>query len=372
MIVGLNLLYMLPGIVGGTETYAAGLLHGLSHTDGADRFVVFLNLESAEWPLPEDPRFRRVVCPVRAVSRTRRYRYEQFRLPAQALADGVDLLHSLGYVAPLRLGCPSVVTVHDVHHLAHGRLREWPRRFLLAQVVRRSVRRAAAVIADSRYARDAVARAYDVPAGSIEVVPLAPNPRLSSQRRIPGATPALPSDHGPYLLAFGGITPNKNLERLLQAYTVARNRHGIPQRLVVVGRLPSSVRAQYTAGVVATGYLDEPELARVLEDADALVFPSLYEGFGLPVLEAMAVGVPVICSDATAIPEVAGDAAVYFDPRDTEDMASKIARVAHDEALRGDMAARGRVRAAGFSWERAARETLAIYRRVLGPATRAA
>ena len=148
MIVGLNLLYMLPGVVGGTETYAAGLIHGLARTEGPDQFVVFVNMESADWPLPEDPRFRRVVCPVRAVSRTARYRYEQFRLPAHALANGIDLLHSLGYVAPLRLHCPSVVTVHDVHHLAHGRLRGWPRRFLLGRMVRRSVRRAAAVIVE--------------------------------------------------------------------------------------------------------------------------------------------------------------------------------------------------------------------------------
>jgi glycosyltransferase involved in cell wall biosynthesis len=119
---------------------------------------------------------------------------------------------------------------------------------------------------------------------------------------------------------------------------------------------------------VATGYLDEARLASVLAKAEALVFPSLYEGFGLPVLEAMAAGVPVICSRVTAIPEVAGEAAVYFDPRDVEDMASKLALVAHDSALREDLAARGRIRAASFSWERAARETRAIYGRVAGPA----
>jgi glycosyltransferase involved in cell wall biosynthesis len=363
VIIGLNLLYMLPGIVGGTETYAAGLLHGLSGTDVADQFVVFVNLESADWPLPDDSRFRRVVCPVRAVSRMARYRYEQFRLPAQALAGGVELVHSLGYVAPLRLHCPSVVTVHDVHHLAHGRLREWPRRLLLARMIRRSVRRASAVIAVSRYSREAVARAYDVPADAIDVVWEAPNPRLSDGALIPTSRAARPPHQDAYLLAFGGITPNKNIDRLLRAFALARDRHGVSQRLVMVGRLPASVRPQDTAGVVATGYLDESELARILGDADALVFPSLYEGFGLPVLEAMAAGVPVICSRAAAIPEVAGDAAIYFDPRDVEDMASKIALVSRDAALRGDLAARGRVRAASFSWERAARETLAIYRR---------
>ncbi len=367
MIIGLNLLYLLPGIVGGTETYAAGLIHGLSRTGGAAQFVVYLNLESANWPLPEDPRFRRVVCPVHAISRMARYRYEQCRLPSRARSDGVDLLHSLGYVAPLRLGCPSVVTVHDVHHLAHGRLREWPRRVVLAQLVRRSVRRASAVIAVSRFTRDAVARAYDVPPESIDVVSEAPNPRLNDRSQGPSAALAGLEDRGPYLLAFAGVTSNKNLGRLLQAFARAKSRYGISQLLIVVGRLPSPPRPQDTPGVVFTGYLNETELAGVLARADALVFPSLYEGFGLPVLEAMAAGVPVICSHATAIPEVAGDAAIYFDPRDVEEMALKIALVSRDEALRQDLAVRGRARSAAFSWESAARDTLAIYRRVLEP-----
>lgn len=372
MIIGLNLLYLLPGVVGGTETYAAGLMHGLSRIETSERFVVFVNRESADWPLPEDVRFRRVVCPVDAVSRLARYRYEQLHLPARVLAEGVHLLHSLGYVAPLRLRCPSVVTVHDVHHLAHGRLRQWPRRVILGQMVRGSVRRAAAVIADSRYSRDEVARAYDLPASAIDVVWLAPNPRLRGAAEWPAVRAGKSADRGAYLLAFGGITPNKNLARLLQAYAVARQRHGLSQRLVLVGRLPPSIRPEDTAGVEATGYLDEAALAGVLRGADTLIFPSLYEGFGLPVLEAMAAGVPVICSKVTAMPEVAGDAAVYFDPRDVEDMASRIAEVARDAGLRERLAGRGRARAAEFTWERAARETLAIYRRILGPAMPAA
>ena len=364
MIIGLNLLYLLPGVVGGTETYAAGLLQGLSRSDAPAEFVVFVNMESADWPLPDDPRFRRVVCPVRAISRMARYRYEQLRLPGRVRADGVELLHSLGYVAPLRLDCPSVVTIHDVHNRTYGRLREWPRRLVLDHVVRRSARQAAAVIAVSRYMRQEIAREYGLAATAIDVVCEAPNPRLGGGPRPAGGGSI---GEGPYLLAFAGVTPNKNLERLLGAFAVARERHGIAQRLLLVGRLPASVRPEAEAGVVATGYLEEPELARLLGNADALVFPSLYEGFGLPVLEAMAAGVPVICSDAAAIPEVAGDAAVYFDPRDVQAMASKIALVACDATLRADLSARGRARAAGFSWDRAARETLAIYRRVLGP-----
>jgi glycosyltransferase involved in cell wall biosynthesis len=368
--IGLNLLYLLPGVVGGTETYAAGLLHGLARSNSPDRFVVFLNRESADWPLPDDPRIRRVVCPVQAASRLARYRYEQCTLPLRARAEAVDLLHSLGYVAPLRLHCRSVVTVHDVHHLAYGRLREWPRRLLLGRMVRQSVRRAAAVITDSQYARDRVARAYDVPPGSIDVVWLAPNPRLSQP---PGELMAdMPElgDPRPYLVAFGGVAPNKNLRRLLRAFALARDRHDLAHRLVLVGRLPDALQVRDTPGVVATGYLEETALAGVLRGADALIYPSLYEGFGLPVVEAMAAGIPVVCSHVAALPEVAGDAALYLDPLDVADMASKLARIAQDPALRRDLRAKGCARAAVFSWERAARETLAVYRRVLRPPPR--
>ena len=363
MIIGFNLLYLLPGIVGGTETYAIGLLHGFARLDLPARFLVYLNREAADWPLPPDPRFQRVVCPVNATSRLARYWYEQLRLPGRVSTDRADLLHSLGYVAPLRLARPSVVTVHDVHHLAHGRPGDWARRRLLGGFVRRSVRGASAVITDSDFARGQISRAYHVPAAAIHVVPLAPNPRLENGGP-PGNVPATAPISAPFLVAFGGMTPNKNLPRLLEAFELARARFGLAQQLVIVGRVPESLRLA-GSGVVATGYLDESQLSATLTAADALVFPSTYEGFGLPVLEAMAKGVPVACSDAAAMPEVGGDAVVYFDPLNVEDMARQIALVGSDGSLRNTLAARGRQRALQFTWERAARETLAIYRRVL-------
>ena len=364
MIVGLNLLYMLPGIVGGTETYAAGLVHGLSLTDEDAEFLIYLNRESADWPLPSDPRFRRVVCPVQATSRLARYWHEQRRLPTRVALDGVDLLHSLGYVAPLRLSCPSVLTVPDVHQLAYGRPAEWPRRLVVGEFVRRSVRSAAAVITISQFARAAVAQAYGLRVEAINVVLLAPKPRMhrvgppvaSSSVRLPKS----------YVVAFGSVTPNKNLPRLLDAFEMARTRFGLRHDLVLVGRLPGELRTAGRPGIVVTGYLEDEAVAIVLAGAEALVFPSIYEGFGLPVLEAMAAGVPVVCSNATAVPEVAGEAAVYFDPLDAGDMAAALARVCADPLLRADLRARGCARAATFGWERVAHETLAIYRRVLG------
>jgi glycosyltransferase involved in cell wall biosynthesis len=364
VIVGLNLLYMLPGLVGGTETYAAGLLAGFSRLSTDARFLVYCNLESRDWALPNDERFTRVVCPVRASRRAARYWYEQQHLPGQAQVDGIDLMHSLGYVAPLKLNRPSVLTVPDVHHLAYGTLASWPRRRVLGWFVDRSVHRAAAVIAISRFSRDAVARAYHLPPESIDVVLLAPKTRAAAVGVPTTPVPAAVRDAGPYLIAFGGRAPNKNLPRLLDAFAIARSRYGLDHHLVLVGRLPPSLSTDLE-GVVVTGYLDDNALDSVLRGADALLFPSVYEGFGLPVLEAMAAGVPVACSNAAALPEIAGDAALYFPPDDLEKMASSVAEISRDRALRAGLRELGRKRADLFSWEKAARETLAIYRRVL-------
>ena len=368
MIVGLNLLYLLPGVVGGTETYAAGLIDGLSQIDENARFLVYCNRESSEWPLPADARFTRVICPVRATSRAERYWYEQRVLPRRAQDDGIDVLHSLGYVAPLALRCPSVVTVPDLHFLVHGRVFDWPRRVLLRYFVRESIYRAAAVIAISTFTRDALVRTYHLGTNAVDIVLLAPKPRANSARQADSETLRTLGVGKSYVLAFGGVTPNKNIERMLQAYALARRRHAIEQELVIVGRLPHDFAPQPLPGVITTGYQSDDVVAVLLRNAVALVFPSLYEGFGLPILEAMAAGVPVTCSNTAAIPEVAADAALYFDPLDVDGMAEQIGRLCQDVSLRTELKMRARARAAAFGWDRTARATLAVYRRVLSRA----
>lgn len=366
VIVGINLLYLLPGVVGGTETYAEGLLLGLSRVADPDtRFVIYSNEEGRDWTIPADPRFSRVVCPVRATSRSARYWYEQRSLPRRAREDGVDVVHSLGYVAPLALGCPSVLTVPDVHYLVHGRAGDWPRRLLLRFFVRESVAKASAVIAISRFTRDVLERTYRLAPGAVDVVLLAAKERPKSEGSSDTGRIEALGVRRPYLMAFGGVTPNKNIGRLLQAYRLAREKSQVQQTLVIVGRLAPDQRAVDLPGVSVTGYLPDDLVAILLRHADALVFPSLYEGFGLPVLEGMAAGTPVVCSSAAALPEIGGSACLYFDPENVADMAEKMTQVCGDASIRNRLREQGLARVAEFSWEQTARQTLAIYRRVL-------
>jgi alpha-1,3-rhamnosyl/mannosyltransferase len=168
---------------------------------------------------------------------------------------------------------------------------------------------------------------------------------------------------------LSSASPNKNIPFLVRAVTEAR-RLGLPYSLVIVGHLPAGgLAARGEGGILTTGFLAPEELAAVLAGAEALVFPSLYEGFGLPVLEAMALGVPVLCSDRASLPEVGGDAVVYFNPEDLNDLVGRLRSHAADEAGRMALRRRGIAQAAQFSWAHTAAETVRIYRQVAGGAS---
>ena len=352
----LNLLYLLPGEVGGSETYAAGLLGGLAAAAPDDEFVVFVNREAAGWPLPPTGRIERVVCPVEASSRLARYRFEQLSLPGLLQRHAVDLVHSLGYVAPLRPRVPSVVSVLDLNFRALRKAMPWSRRLALEFFVGGSARRADHVLTISEFGRREVLSAYHVRPARVTAVLLAGG---DGRPRAAAPSPLSPG----YVVAFSSPFPHKNISGLAAAMRLAREREGLAQRLVVVGHRPPAAPAE--PWIEYTGYLDSGLRDAVVAGADLLAFPSLYEGFGLPVLEAMALGVPVASSNAASLPEVGGEAAVYFDPNSTEDMASVIAALAADPERRRRLREAGWRNLARFSWRRTAEQTLAVYRSVL-------
>ena len=351
--VGLNLLYLRPGIVGGTETYARGLLGGLAVVASDHSFVVFVNRSARNWPLPAG--FERIVCPVSG-RQSSRYLYEQLVLPARLKRHDIDVVHSLGYVAPLAAPCASVVTIHDLNYRAPSHRMHPVRRRALAWFVAAAARASEAVIVMSRFVRDEVAEVIPGTSAKLHVVHEAPIAR-TSDATVHRESAVAPE---PYLIAFSSTTANKNLGRLLEAYARART-DGVQHDLVLIGHRPPWSE-DGAPGVRWTGYLPDAEVSRLLGGADGLLFPSLYEGFGLPIVEAMQAGVAVSCSRSAALPEVAGDAALFFDGEDVASIAGAIVRLASDPALRSSLSQRGKARAGGFSWERAARETVAVYR----------
>ncbi|CAB4912383.1 unannotated protein [freshwater metagenome] len=309
--------------------------------------------------------------------------WEQLGWPARLLGDRPDVLHAPNCFLPLVRPCPGVVTVHDLAFEVHPDDFSPRTGWKYRTFTRRAVASAEAVICVSRATADDVLERYGADPARIHVVPNGPSLPLGDDGPTPGThdAPFVPAPstaagrraavrndpERPYLLAIGDLRAKKNLERLADAWRVS----GLPHRLVVVGaggaaqdpatpegRLAAGLRAR---GVELPGYLPDADLDRLLRGAAALVHPSLFEGFGLVVLEAMVRGVPVACSDIPSLRETAGGAAVLFDPRDVEDLA----RGLHDVVDRRDaLAAAGRERSRAFSWDRAAAGTVAVYRSV--------
>lgn len=376
MKIGINLLYLLPGVVGGTETYAAGLLQGLAQINQRDEFVVFVNRESASWPLPEAPNFSRVVCPVQATSRSRRYLFEQLWLPRLLAKYKIDVLHSLGYVGPLLSPCPSVVTIPDLNYITLKHTMPGRKRIILQFFSIQSAQQANHVITISNFSKREISRAIKLNPGKITVTYL--GPMRNGNRNASENWVELNRRYGiqePYVVAIGGGSLHKNIPRLIQAFALVKDE--FPHSLVLIGHIPSNVDLSTKSigkegirdRITTTGYVPEEHILPLLSRANLFVLPSLYEGFGLPVLEAQQAAVAVACSTAGSLPEVGGDGALYFDATSVENIAQTIRHCLADAELRTQLILKGRENLKRFSWEKTARETLVVYRNVYSPRT---
>jgi glycosyltransferase involved in cell wall biosynthesis len=373
--IGLNLIFLVPGKTGGMEVYARELIPALlAQAPPGMRFTAFVNRETAAaGGGPWGELLPTVSVPVNAHNRVQWVLGEQALLPVLAARARVDLVHSLASTAPLWGRFHRVVTVHDLIYArfpdAHAGLRDKGMRVLVPAAVRRSVR----VIADSQSTRLDLIALLGTDPDQIDVVPLG----LGSVRR---AEPMAEQDvrarfalgERRVLLSLSAKRPHKNLLALIGALAeLAREERPV----LVLSGYPTAHEAELRDRARALGldgdvrfpsWLSAAELEGLWAMSRAFVFPSLYEGFGLPVLEAMARGVPVACSNASSLPEVAGDAALLFDPSDVGAISVALRRLLTDTVLAETLRARGLQRVRQFTWEHTARLTLDSYARALG------
>jgi glycosyltransferase involved in cell wall biosynthesis len=372
--IGLNLVYLVPGETGGMETYARELVEAMTGVAPDLRMTAFVNREAAQSRGgPWGDLVPAVTVPVRATNRLEWVRGEQAMLPRLAANAGVDLLHSLGSTAPAWGRFKRVSTIHDLHYRtvpeAHFGLRALGMRVLVPL----SARRADRVITDSDAVRDQLVQLLKLSAASIDVVPLGLGGRARAEP-LPEAEirARLAVDQQQLLLSVSAKRPHKNLGTLLDALALIEPD---ARPVLVLPGYPTEHEAELRqrADVLGLrentrflGWVDDRELEGLYAASSAFVFPSLAEGFGLPVLEAMSRGLPVACSAVDPVGAVAGDAAIKFDPRSPREIAGAIGRLLSDPVEAERFVDAGRARAATFTWEATARGTLASYDRALG------
>jgi glycosyltransferase involved in cell wall biosynthesis len=350
---------------GGPETYDTGLVRGLSAVDRSNAYTVFcVNQAGASLLSNAAPSIETVVLLPR-----QRWMSIPVSLPIQVRRRRLDLVHAT-FVAPPYLPAPLVFTLLDISPVTHPQFLPWALRLRLWPLWRNSIRVARVVICISEFTRGGLLEAFKFPPERAVVAHLGVHPRYRPMEA--DETRRTLARYGitePYILHVGKLQARKNILRLLEAFHLLKQDRSIPHKLVLVGRKtwtssevgPLIDRLKLAPHIIHTGHVPDEDTPHFYGGASVLAYPTLYEGFGLPVIEAMACSTPVVAANTTSLPEIAGDAAVLVDPYRVEDIAGGIARVLRDEALAATLRQQGLARARQFTWDNTARRTLAAY-----------
>ena len=372
MLIGVDASRALVAQRTGTEAYSLHLVRAMLSAGSPHRFRLYLNAAPPARLFPVGPH-----CDLRVMPFPRLWTH--LALSAEMLRDPPDVLYIPSHVLPLIHPRCSVVTVHDLGHRTYPGAHTTTQRWYLEWSTSYHVRCAAHLIADSEATKADLVRLYGATPGRVTVAYLGVDPALRPirDRDLLSCVCSKYGIEGPYLLYVGTLQPRKNLSRLIEAFGTLVREGAIDPDLTLVlagkrgwlseGILAKAGEVGIAGRVHLTGYVDDRDLAALYSGATLFVMPSLYEGFCLPVLEAMACGTPVACSNTSSLPEVVGDAAVTYDPHDVGDMATAIGRVLAEEGLRAELVARGHERCTQFTWSACARQVIDVLEQVAKP-----
>ena len=368
MRIGINTLVAIPSEIGGVQTYLQKLIENLAQIDEENEYFLFVARWNQELFQVKKKNFRQIICNVPLKALPLRILYEQAVLPILVWKNKIGVFHCPASVSPFLLFCPSVLTLHDVIPFMFPQLTPLIFRCYWNMAYKISARQAQLIIAASHSAKEDLARFLGTHREKIAVIYHgSEQPNLEIKDNKEGETP--------YILWVGRMYSHKNLTRLLCAYNkLIRTYQGIKHRLVLCGMkgwgYSSFAKTMEDLNlqdkVIFKGYVADDELKLIYSNASLFVFPSLVEGFGFPILEAMSCGTPVLTSNYGAMAEIAGDAALLVDPLDIDKMADAMHEVLINESLRKDLIKKGLERTSQFSWEKTARETLTVYKKACG------
>jgi len=369
MKVGINILFLKPWLAGGTETYTKGLLHGLSAMeDNNVSYYIFCSTDVDTSFIDSNKRF--TVVKYKNVSRSLAYRYffEQFIFPFKLKKYKLDVLHSLGYVGPLYIK-NHIVTIHDTNAFAHKQAMPAGKRILLAVFLKKIAKTCRHIIAVSNFSKQEIISNLHIAGDKVSVIYEACKFRFNANE-----VAELPAEYQflkgtKYFVALSSTSAHKNIHTLVKAFRRVRQANG-NCKLVLIGFMPAGNSIQQYLqqeglgdDVVITGFVDDAVLTALFKNAFCFVFPSLYEGFGLPLLEAQQSGIPVISSNMGSLPEIGNNSALYFEATNAEELADKMNGLLANEAQGKELIAKGYINVQRFSWYKAAAETLQLYNR---------
>jgi glycosyltransferase involved in cell wall biosynthesis len=357
----------------GAGNYIIQLIRALADLKVDDEFVIFTHRRGhALISLPKHDSFEWIILDDRNPSS--RLIWEQLLFPQLIKKSGVELLHSLHYTRPTRLPCASVVTFHDMTFFLYPELHTRVRRLFFPQAIRASARHADALTAVSESTRQDAIRVLGIAPEKITTTQLGVDPSFRPINDTDGRMTIAEKYSLPdrFILYVGLIEPRKNIPMLISAYKRLID-GGENYKLVLVGRygwmyeelLRQIIDFDLERMVHFTGYISQEDLPLVYNLSSLFVYPTIYEGFGLPVLEAMACGIPVITTDVSSLPEIVGEAGILVPVNDLEALHGAMIRVLGDEDLRGEMINKGLQRAANFTWEQTAKLTFQVYQQVM-------
>jgi len=359
----------------GLARYIEQLILHLEESDTKNEYIIFLRKENYDTFQPNNPKFKKVLADIPWYGFA-----EQIKLPALIKKEKIDVMHFPHFNVPLFYFASYVVTIHDLimfHNFKHGAttrnpLVYWVKHMVLGILLKIITRRAKHVLVTSEFTKKDVHETLNVPLEKITVTYQAP---FVSQNAATHGTQEVLQKYSitkPYIMYVGAAYPHKNLEGLLKAWELFEKKYGEKYQLVLVGKenffytkLKNTVLPHYK-NVIYTGFVGDDDLAPLYKGSTLYVFPSLYEGFGLPPLEAMAQGIPVVSSNKSCLPEVLQDAALYFEPEKPEEMADTIYKGISDEAVRAELKEKAQRLLPRYSWEDLAHQTSHIYKMVEG------
>jgi glycosyltransferase involved in cell wall biosynthesis len=370
--IGINLLYINPKLAGGSVTYALKLVKEISLLDQKNEYVIYINKECKNINFEVGSNFEIRVLNFEYSSVYLRYFWEQLILPFYIFKDKIDLIHSLGYVTPLFTNAKKIVSILDINYKGHSNNMSLSKRFLLGSMVNLSAIFSNKIITISEFSKKQIVKYTQVKENKIIVTLLSGSSDLSPNENV-DAYEVLKKFNifNEYIIAFSSPSPHKNIERLIEAFCeVLKNKPNL--KLVLVGHQHKSEslikvirKNDLLDYVLFTGFVPEEDIHPLMSNSKLFVFPSLYEGFGIPLLDAQVCQIPVVSSNAGSLPEVGGVGALYFNPENINEITEIILKALDENQLSKAIVAKGIENREKFSWQNTAKQTIDVYKEIL-------